>query len=613
MRLYRYFSVLVILGCMAMNTTTVATAAEKLPLIYLNQSGFNLNKPKRFTAPTLADKTPFAVINKRTSQTVFKGLINGNIGDLTAFNPISKDEFYIKSADQLSHPFRIGHYWLERVTYQGAVDFMIQSRHYVGNYKKRCVGSFAWRDDHHFGWELNTLVPQYLSNPSAYERMPRKIKYRKAPVIGGTLEPYKETAPDIVKMIHFGADAIITQKLGHELLKEQLAFFLYAWPHIKQWLPQQNYHAVSKYAFACWENETISRKYPYDKSKGHNILALKTAVGTIKGELPPGHTILPNLLIHEAAKRQGRSDAKKYFDAAFRQTEWIVKNLDWNDPTTTKGQRMSEHVTMTALAMMLKTYPNRCPKGLAEKIEEWKKIMVARSENMWDFRKYSADQWTGPKNEPGNVIGFPACALAAVSATPNSKLNDRMRQLAWSHMDSAFGRNPTGRHFSYDASREIEGVELGWYTFFPGGIGKLEKVPFVFDGAPLSHQYPYKPDAKPGRTEGWVQFNVAYNLSLAYMAYDNVAFEISRQGKAMRIRLKAPLNFNYDKVETATISVSRGKSIQRIVLKEEDDNSAWFAGVIDNADDVTEISYGYGYFRRKVNLPAGPATPASAD
>ena len=34
---------------------------EPVPLIYLNQSGFNLGKPKRFTAPTLADGTRFEV------------------------------------------------------------------------------------------------------------------------------------------------------------------------------------------------------------------------------------------------------------------------------------------------------------------------------------------------------------------------------------------------------------------------------------------------------------------------------------------------------------------------------------------------------------------------
>jgi hypothetical protein len=93
---------------------------------------------------------------------------------------------------------------------------MIDSRHYVGNDRNVCRGSFGWRDDHHFGWELHTLVPQYLSNPSAYERMPRQVKYEKPKdkTLWGALEPYDDEAPDIVKLIHWGADVIVTQKLA---------------------------------------------------------------------------------------------------------------------------------------------------------------------------------------------------------------------------------------------------------------------------------------------------------------------------------------------------------------------------------------------------------------
>ncbi len=93
--------------------------------------------------------------------------------------------------------------------------------------------------------------------------MPKKIGYEAIPGKIGAHEPYDKNAPDIVKLIHFGADIIVTQKVGHELMKEQLAFFLYAWPHIKQWLPEQNYKAVSDFAFAQWSVTTIKMKFPY--------------------------------------------------------------------------------------------------------------------------------------------------------------------------------------------------------------------------------------------------------------------------------------------------------------------------------------------------------------
>ena len=51
----------------------------------------------------------------------------------------------------------------------------------------------------------------------------------------------------------------------------------------------------------------------YDKSPEHNLLALKTKLGTFKGELPPGHSVIPNLMMYEVAKRQGRNRCRKIF------------------------------------------------------------------------------------------------------------------------------------------------------------------------------------------------------------------------------------------------------------------------------------------------------------
>jgi hypothetical protein len=585
---------------------TGLTNAE-VPLIYLNQSGFNVGKPKRFTAPTVEDAAAFQVVNKRTGSVEFEGTLSNHIGDFTPFNPDSHDEFVVKTGGHTSFPFRIGHWWLERVTYQNAVTFMEQSRHYFGNYKKQCQGSYGWRDDVYFGWELNTLVPQYLSNPSAYERMPKKISYEKKDGFNGALQSFSEDAPDIVKLIHFGADVVVTQKLDHAFFKEQLAFFVYAWPALKQWLPEQNYTVVRDYVFSVWDKGDISLKYPYNTNKNHNLFEVDTLIGTTKGELPPGHSVLPNLLMYEVAKRDKRSDAEKYFKAAYNQVDWMVKNLDWNDPLTTKGQRMSEHVTMTGLGLMLKAYSDRAPAGLKDKIEAWKKIAIGRSDNMWDFRKLSDTQWcpTGKKrtmwNEPGNLLGFPACALAAVSAAEDSSLNDRLRQLSKAQMDNAFGRNPTGRHFSYDAPREIEGCDLGWYKFHKGGIGQLGDTHFVFDGAPKNDHYLYNPQVGDvGWTEGWVTFNTAFNLSLAYMAYDDIELKIDKVSGT--IRLKAPINFDYQAVEKATVQAVRNGTVENIELTEESRNSAWLTASYIDLSNVSEISYGYGYFAHRVSI-----------
>jgi hypothetical protein len=382
--------------------------------VYLNQSGFNLGKPKRFTAPTLDDGTPFSVLPASGGDALFTGKMNGHIGDFSAFNPTDDREYVVEAGGLRSVPFKVGLWWLERVSYQNTIDFMIDSRHYVGNYTQPCGGSFSWRDDHHFAWVLHTLVPQYLSNPSAYDRMPRQVEY--VPSDGrrwGKLEAYKPEAPDIVKLIHWGADVIVTQGLTHEHLKAQLAYFLYAWPVLEPYLPPQNYEVVKEFAFRTWALPGKDRNYPYDESPEHNLLALKTRIGNTKGAYPPGFSVQPNLLMYEVAKRENRPDAEVYFKAAHDQAAWMIANLDWEDPQVTKGQRMSEFLTMTGLAHFQREYPDRAPAGLREKIEAWVKVAVRRSENLWDFRKLGDDQWvpTGQHvtmwNEVGNVVGFP--------------------------------------------------------------------------------------------------------------------------------------------------------------------------------------------------------------
>lgn len=604
---------------------------EPVPLIYLNQSGFNLGKPKRFTAPTVAPGTKFEVRPAQGGPAVFTGTIDDkNIGDFTKFNPADGLEYVVVAGTNTSVPFRIGQWWLERVTYQGAVDFMIDSRHYLGTHRASCRLSYGWRDDHHFGWELNTLVPQFLSNPSAYERMPRQIKYEnsKDPKIWGALEPYREDAPDIVKLIHWGADVIVTQKLTHELMKAQLAYFLYAWPSLKDYLPAQNYEVVRDYAFQNWRGDTADQKYPYDESEGHNLLALKTKVGTTKGGLPPGFSIEPNLLLFEVAKREKRPDAEKYFQAAYNQAEWIIANLNWDYPLTTKGQRMSEFITMTGLAHLLREYPGRAPAGLKEKINEWAAVVVRRSDNLWDFRKLDdGDRWVpkGEKptmwNEPGNVAGLPTALLAAKPFLTDPATKARVDQLIWSHFDNMFGRNPTGRHFSFDAPREIEGVEHGWFTYYQGGNGQLSKARFVLDGSPKNDHFPYSPEkGNIGWTEGWIQHNTPFNAGLAYLARAETQVSLRREGDELVVRLRAPLNFDYTKAESGTVWVtsSSGDS-ERLVVTEESANSEFLSGRMKLQPSATakpgdgllqvvpgakiQAGYGFGFMGRQAAIP----------
>ncbi|MGE9268192.1 MAG: discoidin domain-containing protein, partial [Verrucomicrobiales bacterium] len=586
-----------------------------VPLIYLNQSGFNLAAPKRFTAPTLPDGTPFAILPAEGEEPVHEGVLENHIGDFSSFQPDTRREWVVHAGEHRSFPFTIAPWLLEQNTYQGALDFMIDSRHYVGTHTKTCVGSFGWRDDHYFGWELSTLVPQLLSNPTGWTSLKQQITYQKPDErqLWGALEPYPADAPDIVKLIHWGADVALTQKLTHQMLKSELAYFLYAWPVLSQWLPEQNYQAVSDYVFANWERSDTTREIRYDLTPpdGHNLLETKTIIGGTKGGYPPGFSLEPNLLLHQVALREKRADAPKYLDAARRQLAWMVAELDWEDPLTTKGQRMSEHRTIPGMVLFHQLHPELVPEGFAEKITAWVGVAIRRSENLWDFRKLTDEgDWvpSGERatmwNEPGNLLGFPACAIPAKSLVSDPELRQRLDELIWANLDNAWGRNPTGRHFSFDATREFPGTELGWFSFHKGGIGQLEDARFVFDGSPKKQHYPYHPEVgNVGWSEGWIQHNTAFNLSLAHLAMDRSRLSLRNDGDELLIELHAPI-FPAEGPARPTVQLHSAQTeSQSISLSPDPQEPGRFTARMPRPAGALSAAYGHGCYATRAQLP----------
>jgi hypothetical protein len=59
----------------------------------------------------------FTVEPARGGPAVFTGTLVGQVGDFTAFNPTDDREFVVVAGPHTSVPFRIGQWWLERVTY----------------------------------------------------------------------------------------------------------------------------------------------------------------------------------------------------------------------------------------------------------------------------------------------------------------------------------------------------------------------------------------------------------------------------------------------------------------------------------------------------------------
>ena len=593
--------------------------------VYVNQSGYDRGAPKRFTAPGVSNTTRFYVVRSSApaDTTPFAGWIRGELGDFTAFNPADTGEFFVRlSTGPQSVRFSIGPNWLTKSSAKLALDFLVDARCDIGC-NASCLTGIMFRDDHQFSFEIPTLVNLFFSNPSLWTRYSTEI----APT----------NSPDIIDLIQWAANTIVTKNCEHTLLKAQLAYYLFAYPWMRPYASPATYQLVRDYAFARWQNDIRNCNY-YDIPHSANLLLVKTEIGTEKGQFPPGATVVPNLMMFEVAKREGRADSLAYFQAAYDQTQWMITSLNWNDSVITKGQRMSEHVTLEGLSYFQEKYPNRAPPGLKTKIEQWAHVMAGRSNNLWDFRKYSPGRWTvfglvlgTEPNEPGNVAGFPAPAFSASRVLNPGLVLDSLNIMAYSHIDNFFGRNPLGRHFSFKASTYWPGVESGWFSEYAGGNGRLQCVRGVIDGSPKNSAYPYNPADTSGYTEGWVAFNTAWASSLAYLAgrtiqiqaWDSLFIDtLQTLGRvtALGVRLRADLDLNYSRTDSALIQVvvSSGDS-ENIVLRETAVMGGVFQAKLPVAwaapspgdgriqvqeGDRVSISYGLDIFRRTALLVA---------
>lgn len=609
--------------------------------VFINQSGFDIDRIKRFTAPLAAEGSTYAILRKNDLGILYEGEITNQIGDFTDFHPVGDPGPYVihvtgENGEGESLSFYIGPNWLERVAYQPAIDFMVDTRCWFGDSTQfeptdespGCPSlGVAWRDSHQMSFEIQSLLHLYFSNPSAFsvDRMPVQGTYL------GLREELPDHTPEIVRLIYWAVDIYLRGEVNHTLLKQQLAYFVYSWPLLSEYIPEKVYNEALEYVFNSWGDEEIDRWQWHDIEHTGDLFQTYTILGTGKGELPIGHSIVPNLLMYEIAKREGKDDSEEYFQAAYNQTQWLIDNVDWQDPRTTKGQRQGEWVAITSFSHFLENYPERAPEGLLQKIEEWADVVIQRSNNLWDFRRYSEDRWIIPGighgsldrpetgfNEVGNIAGFAAPLNAATRVLGEKQITQRLDQLAISHVDNIFGRNPTGRHYSFDGPLEFEGVNVGWFQEYQGGAGQLQKSRGVLDGSPKETVFPYNPYAgDPGHTEGWVTFNTPWNISLAYISaqktsvtvynstFSETITEIS-SGEEIGIEVEAPLNLDYAKKERAHAFIYLNNRKVRVDLEEINTSSNRFRGIYTIPDriesDEVKVAYGYSWHEKSKKL-----------
>jgi hypothetical protein len=537
-------------------------------LVAVNQIGYESGRPKRFTAPLSPDGTPFLVRAAEGGESLFQSVIRGNIGDFSALNaPVGNYVIEVSGSPLkpgTSDPFLIGPNLYQDQFWQAAVDFLIDSRSAIGTHPS-AFGGCPWRDGTYYDAVIPSLVLFYLADPKRIEAMPRQIDWAaekkrvtspdfkfndKDP--GGKgfmnavrayydLEAPAESAPDVVKLIHWGAGYYLVNPLTcdpskdpdgwkvHAQTVEQVAYVVWAWPVLKQWLPESFYLRCRDFCFGNWRPsldvnpwwETKTYLAVEDLTEGNPMGGL---LHPYKGRQAPGHSIVPNLLMHEVARREGRDDAAKYLNAAVKQAEWVVKNLDWNDPRTTKGQRMSEHRTIPNLVWMLQKYPQQAPTGLKEKIKDWVDVALSRSDNLWDYRRYDMQEhWSIPKlNDVGNLLSFPAIATAAGWVLDDPAKKARLAQVSTAAIDHVFGRNPRLAAAPANPQMGFPEIERGWPKHYkPDTCARLELCRGSISSVPGSEMFPFNPGGSYRHPEGWVNYGAAWCISLAYLKLES--------------------------------------------------------------------------------------------
>lgn len=526
--------------------------------ICANQVTYNLNQPKAFTVPTAKTDLHYTIVEAGTGLQVYEAFLKNKKGVFSDFNPddaegksyiiqIEGDGFPMAS----SYPFWIGEHKVQENAYQITTDFFTDVRSMVGTHRSAYGGS-AWRDGAYYTYEVPSMVMMYLSNTRIFKEMnttldwekekkyvlsesynkqgkdQRNDKYALSTVksIYADYPSPSQDAPDLIKNILFGTLWNLTQpvqsdpsgdKSGwmmHGQTVEQFAYFLYGYPEMEEYINKDIYAQILDSTLIWW-NEV-------------GLLDIITKVGTGKGRHCPGHSIMPNLLMYEVAKRENIKGAKKYLKAAVNQTQWIIENVDWSDPVYSKGQRISEHKLITGLALMQTNYSKESPKGLSEFLKTWVDRTIQLSDNEWDFRRFDLNEnWTIPSyNEAGNIIAFPACALSVALTMENSPKKDRLVEIAYAHIDNYSGRNPANAHCANHPNHGFTGIERGWQHGDKRRdiCARLETTRGSLSSLPGSEMYPFNPLGKPRWGEGWTSYNALWNLSITYLNfYEGVA------------------------------------------------------------------------------------------
>ncbi len=498
---------------------------------FVCQIGYDIGKSKKATFTNGVRGTSFSLKKASDDSVVYTGTIKNQMADFSDFDV--SGEYYLSCDGIDSYSFEIAAGRIWNVSTKESLDFMAQARQDAWD-----VGGntgYGWRDGHQFSFELNGLVMQYMSNPTYYNSLPYGI-YKADECEYAELRT--QDCPDIIWLMKFAVTRYYDWNVNdgiqlHALIKAQIAYFLYLYPHISQYVNSTWYQTIRDWLITQWSVTTCNKSW-YEVSGGinHSLFTTQAKIGTTKGMLPPGYAVVPNFMMYEVATKDSLPSASNFMTAAENNIAWLVNSVDLSDPANTKGQRMNEYITFHALTYAYEMYPSHCPTNTYKKIYDVANLLISRSKNLWEYTQYQTEgdlsgatttvwnntesQTSGLANNPG-YVGMMGVYFALARVIKGASTKAKLRELAMAHLAHGFGRNPTGRCYDYNAISDFDGAKLGWSSRLPGGYGDLSWVTGVLDGSPKEGSFPFDPTASAGYSEGWVAFNSAWNMALAYL------------------------------------------------------------------------------------------------
>lgn len=602
------------------------------PLV--NQTGYNLNEPKRFVCYGAPDDTPFYLINQRTGKIEYEGKMIFSQGWFSDFNPVTQDEYVIEVKGKgRSVPFWIADHLIEKVSSKLAYDFFVDvrgSEDPVHSNEAKVYGGGPSRDQGAFGLEALFEVLFYSSNPALFDNWRQELGDKKCADLIDLILWHAEFAYHHVEF----NGPILTRHgtLGYEGEPRMVYDYWNTLDHLapvcaayhtflKPYLSEEKYQAYRKTCLERWEkydrHKTV-RYWTYSTKWVDQGFQEFNEMGNVFGQ-----SVFSNLFMYLCELNEPDGNPEKFLKYAQESAQDIIDNWDFNNPRHMWWIRNGEHITPQALEFFLLVAPDKAPAGTRKKLQAWARHIQQRCNNCWKYRSHSETEMAHPVTK--ELGGAPALG-GSLFAAAHLLGDDALRKLGWAQVDFVFGVNPVGAHIGHKSEERLklngywEGVENGWPDSHPNGYGMLGSCRGTLEGTPLDGQFPKSNSMttaddldnignKCYATEGWAISNRGWMATLTFSTLGSQTVDVvtsegktitaAEAGDKLRIRLKAALNIDWNKKDKGWVEVKiDNKVVQRLPVEETAPNSGLFEGEykIPASASGKQLTFSYGYF-----------------